>query len=187
MRCLVVLSLSLALAGPAAAATLAGVTVPDTVTVANTPLLLNGVGLRTYSIFGVKIYAGALYLTQKTGDPAAVVAQAGPDRVLMHMIHAVSKKQFADAWHDDFPNNNPQAYDGLKPRVEQFLALFDDSKQGDEIAMDYVPGTGTQVYWNGSLRGTIPGEDFHKALLNCFMGPKPPTDDLKAGMLGKRD
>ena len=185
MRPIAVFLLSLALAGPTLAATLADVTVPDTATVANTPLVLNGVGLRTYSIFGVKIYVGALYLTQKTSDPAAVVAQAGPDRVLMHMIHAVSKSQFADAWHDDFPNNNPQTYAGLKPQVEQFIALFADSKQGDEISMDYVPGTGTQVSWNGTLRGTVPGEDFHKALLNCFMGPKPPTDDLKAGMLGK--
>ncbi|MGE5624494.1 MAG: chalcone isomerase family protein [Bacillota bacterium] len=173
------------LVASANAATLAGVEVPDSAQVANTNLVLNGVGLRTYSIFGVKIYIGALYLPAKTGDPAAVVAHEGPDRVLMRMIHSVSKGQFADAWHDDFKNNNPQSYDAIKDQVEQFIGFFADSKEGDVITMDYIPGQGTQVSWNGAARGTIPGEDFHKAFLNIYMGPKPPTDDLKAGMLGK--
>jgi hypothetical protein len=48
-----------------------------------------------------------------------------------------------------------------------------------------VPGTGTQVYWDGTLKGTIPGEEFHHALLNVYMGPNPPTSSLKDGMLGK--
>ena len=185
MRRITLILLSVAVMSGTGAATLAGVEVPDSAQVANTNLVLNGVGLRTYSIFGVKIYVGALYLPAKTSDPAAVVAHAGPDRVEMVMIHAVDKEDFADAWHDDFKNNNPQSYDSLKDRVEQFIAWFGDSKKGDTITIDYVPGQGTQVNWNGSFRGNIPGEDFHKAFLNIYMGPKPPTSDLKDGMLGK--
>lgn len=179
------LLLGLSFAVSAAAATLAGVEVPDSAQVANTNLVLNGLGLRTYSIFGIKIYVGALYLPAKTSDPAAVVAHAGPDRIQMVMIHAVSKGDFADAWHDDFKNNNPQVYDAIKDRVEQFIGFFTDSKEGDVITMDYIPGQGTQVSWNGAVRGIIPGEDFHKAFLNIYMGPKPPTKDLQSGMLGK--
>lgn len=185
MRRILLFLLAMACGSAAGAATLAGVTVPDTAQVADTPLVLNGVGLRTYSIFGVKIYVGALYLPQKSEDAAAVMAHAGPDRILMHMIHAVDRDDFADAWHDDFKNNNPQTYDALKDKIEQFIAYFGDSKQGDEIGMDYVPGTGTQISWNGSFRGNIPGEDFHRALLRVFFGSKPPTQKLQDGMLGK--
>ena len=184
MRPIAVFLLSLALAGPAAATTLAGVDVPDTATVANTPLVLNGAGVRVKFFF--KIYAGGLYLPQKSSDPAAIVAHAGPDRILMQMIYdGVSKDQFADAWHDDFKANNPDSYAALHDQIEQFISCFSDSKKGDVIIMDYVPGTGTQVYWDGNLRGTIPGEAFHKALLNVYMGPNPPTSSLKKGMLGK--
>ena len=184
MRPIVVFLLSLALAGPAFAATVGGVDVPDTANVANTPLVLNGAGVRVKFFF--KIYVGGLYLAAKSPDPAAILAHAGPDRILMHMVYdGVNKSQFADAWHDDFKANNPADYAALHDQIEQFITFFGDSKKDDVITMDYVPGTGTQVSWNGTLRGTIPGEAFHKALLNIYMGPNPPTSSLKDGMLGK--
>lgn len=184
MRSTAVFLLSLALAGPALAASLANVTVPDMATVANTPLVLNGVGLRVKFFF--KIYVGGLYLPQKSSDQAAILAGTGPDRILMHMVYdGVSKGQFADAWHDDFKANNPADYNKLHSQIEQFISWFGDAKKDDVITMDYLPGTGTQVSWNGALRGTIPGEAFHQALLNVFLGPRPPTKSLKAGMLGQ--
>ena len=184
MRYIAVLLLSFGLCSVAAAANLAGVDVPDSATVANAPLVLNGVGLRTKVFF--KIYVGGLYLAAKSSDPAAIVAHAGPDRILMHMIYdGVSHDQFADAWHDDFKANNPGDYAALHDQIEQFISWFHDSKKDDVILMDYMPGTGTQVSWNGTVVGTIPGEAFHKALLNVYMGPNPPTSSLKEGMLGK--
>lgn len=184
MRYIAVLLLTFGLCSATTAATLAGVDLPDTATVANTPLVLNGAGIRVKFFF--KIYAGGLYLPQKSSDPAAIVAHAGPDRILMHMIYdGVSHDQFADAWHDDFKANNPDDYAKLHDQIEQFIAWFHDSKKDDVILMDYLPGTGTQVSWNGEVVGTIPGEAFHHALLNVYMGPKPPTSALKDGMLGK--
>jgi len=166
----------------AQAATYKDVTVPDTVTVGGQPLVLNGMGLRTKFFF--KIYVGALYLPQKATITEAVMAESGPDRILMHMIYDVSKEQFADAWNDGFHANNPGMTGGLQSDLAQFLAYFGSSKKGDVITMDYIPGKGTQISWNGAFRGNIPGEDFHKALLNVFLGPKPPTKALKKGLLG---
>lgn len=183
MRRVVLFLLSFGLAAATSAADLAGVSVPDTAQVANTNLVLNGVGLRKK--FFVKIYVGGLYLPQKSGDADAIVASTGPDRILMHMIYAVDKDQFADAWHDDFKANNPDQYAALHDQIEQFIAWFSDSKKDDVVTMDWVPGQGTQISWNGTFRGNIPGEDFHKALLRVFLGPNPPTDALKDGMLGK--
>jgi hypothetical protein len=175
--------LALFIAAGAAAATLAGVTVPDTADVAGAHLVLNGVGLRTKVFF--KIYVGGLYLQQKTDNADAIQMDPGPDRILMHMIYEVDKDQFSDAWLDGFKDNNPESFDALHDRVLQFIAYFGDSKKDDVITLDYLPGTGTQISWNGTFRGNIPGEDFHKALLRVFVGPKPPTEDLRDGLLGK--
>ena len=183
MRRIAIFLLSLAITAGASAADLAGVSVPDSAQVAGANLVLNGVGLRKR--FFVKIYVGGLYLPQKSSDADAIVAAAAPDRILMHMIYAVDKEQFADAWHDDFKANNPDKYDALHDQVEQFIAWFSDSKKDDVVTMDWVPGQGTQISWNGTFRGNIPGDDFHKALLRVFLGPNPPTSDLKDGMLGK--
>ena len=183
MRRITVLLLSFGLTAAASAADLAGVSVPDSATVAGANLVLNGVGLRKK--FFVKIYVGGLYLPQKSADADAIIASTGPDRVLMHMIYEVSKEQFADAWHDDFKSNNPQDYEALHDQIEQFIAWFSDSKKDDVVSMDWVPGQGTQISWNGTFRGNIPGDAFHKALMRVFLGPNPPTSDLKDGMLGK--
>lgn len=170
-----------ALAG-AQAATYEGVTVPDTVTVGGKSLVLNGMGLRTKFFF--RIYVGALYLPQKAASMNAVLDQTGPDRILMHMIYAVDKSQFVDAWSEGFKDNNPQMSAGLKADVDKFIVFFGNSKKNDVITLDYLPGQGTQVSWNGAVKGTIPGEDFHQALLRVFIGPKPPTEALKKGLLG---
>lgn len=180
---LLALAAGLMLAGAAAAAVVDDVKVPDTAQVGGQKLALNGAGLREK--FWVDVYVGALYLPAKASTPAAVLAAKGPNRIAMHMIYAVSKDQFVDAWDDDFKSNNPKAdFAAVKDRLSQFNALFQDSKKGDVVTMDYIPGTGTQVNWNGELKGTIPGEDFNIALRRVFVGDHPPTRALKKGMLG---
>ncbi len=183
MRSIALFLLGFALVSSAGAATLAGVDVPDKAQVANTDLVLNGVGLRTKLFF--KIYVGGLYLPAKSSDASAIAAGNEPDRVLMHMIYEVSHDQFSDAWTDGFKDNNPQGYDALHDQIQQFMGWFGDCKKDDVITLDYAPTQGTTVTWNGTVRGTIPGEAFHHALLKVFLGPKPPTSSLKDGMLGK--
>ena len=183
MRSIAAFLLTFALAGSAGAATLAGVDVPDSATVANTPLVLNGIGLRTKFFF--KIYVGGLYLPAKNSDAAAIIAGTTANRVLMHMIYEVSKEQFADAWEEGFNGNVPDQDDMLKENIKQFTAWFGDCKKDDVITLDYTPGLGTQIFWNGTLRGTITNEAFHHALMSVFLGPNPPTSSLKDGMLGK--
>jgi hypothetical protein len=185
-KLLVILALlSVGVLASVQAATYKDVSVPDTVAVGGQSLVLNGMGLRTKFFF--KIYVGALYLPTKANTTEAVLAQKGPDRILMHMTYAVSKDQFADAWNEGFHDNNPNMTQTVQSSLVQFLAFFGSSKKGDVITLDYIPGQGTQISWNGEFKGNIPGEDFHKALLNVFLGPKPPSKDLKEGLLGKHD
>ena len=35
----------------------------------------------------------------------------------------------------------------------------------------------------GMARGTVKGKEFADALLACWLGPKPPSADFKAGLL----
>ena len=57
---------------PAAAKELAGVNMPDTLSVGDKTLKLNGVGLRKKAIF--KVYVGGLYLETPSKDAAAILA-----------------------------------------------------------------------------------------------------------------
>lgn len=51
--------------------------------------------------------------------------------------------------------------------------------------MTYVPGQGTTVAFAGKDVGSIAGKELADALLSVWLGPKPSSEELKAGLLGK--
>ncbi len=181
MRILALAS-AFAFAGLAGAATtIADVTVPDTATVAGQKLVLNGAGLRKKAIF--KVYVGALYLPSKTSTADAALA-AGTAKVTMRFMRDVDAEKLRDAWTEGFANNNaPADVTKLKARIDRFNALFTDVKEGDLVEVDLTNGATVTI--GGKARGSVEGDDFAKAVLRIWLGPKPPSDDLKAGMLGK--
>lgn len=170
---------------PAGATELAGVTLPETIQLGGTPLLLNGAGIRTK--FFVKVYVGALYLPSKEKSAAAIIALNAPTRVSMHVLYdEISKEKLTGGWTDGFENNQSLAELGkLQPRLNQFNALFDSVKRGDVINIDYLPGQGTRVMMNDQVKGVIPGEDFHHAVMKVWLGDVPADASLKTGMLGE--
>jgi hypothetical protein len=165
------------------AATLAGVTLPDSQQVAGKSLVLNGVGLRTKMM--VKVYVAGLYLEQKSSDPNAIMKSDTPKQIVMKFVHGASKSQMADAFNDGFSDNSPDALKTMKADIDKLIGALDAINTGDTMVFTYVPGTGTTLAINGKDRVTIPGQPFAQALLSVWLGPKPPTTDLKKGMLGQ--
>ncbi len=165
------------------AATLAGVTLPDSQQVAGKSLVLNGLGLRTKMM--VKVYVAGLYLEQKSSDPNAIMKSDTSKRIVMHFTHGASKSQMADAFNDGFNDNAPDAVKTMKADIDKLNGALDNINSGDEMVFTYVPGTGTNLTINGKDKVTIAGQPFAQALLAVWLGPKPPTADLKKGMLGQ--
>jgi hypothetical protein len=170
----------------AAAKEVAGVKLPDTVTLAadQPALVLNGAGVR--SKFFVKVYVGALYLPVRATDAASIVRHTGPVAVHMHFLHSeVSKEKLVDAWNDGFSANLADAERAkLKDRIDRFNALFRTVRRGEVVQLQYLPGDGTHVVINGQKQGAIEGEDFMHAWLKIWLGEKPADGDLKRAMLG---
>lgn len=170
-------------AGFGQAGELAGVVLPDQVAVGQHKLVLNGMGLRKKAIF--KVYVGALYLTSKSADPQAILAADSPRRMVMRFLRDVGKGRLVEAWKEGFAANVPNATDNLSRDMERFLGFWEDVKEGQEVVMTYIPGQGTTVTFGGKEMGTIEGKAFADALLAVWLGPKPPSADFKAALLGK--
>jgi hypothetical protein len=168
----------------AGAGELAGVSLPDQVTVGGNTLELNGMGLRKKMV--IKVYVAGLYLEEPSDDPAVIVGSTSTKRVVMHFLTGMATKTKMDeAWREGFEANSPDTYPALADRVTTFMGFFGDMKDGDEIVLTVVPGSGTTAALNGQDKGTISGDDFGTGLLKVWLGDHPPSDDLKAGLLGK--
>jgi Chalcone isomerase-like len=165
------------------AATVAGVKIADSASVANQNLVLNGAGLRKKLMF--KVYTGALYLQGKQSNAASIMAADAPRRMVMHFLMDVDKGKIAEAWTDGLKDNTPNASPEVKTAFKTLSSWMEDMKEGQEITMTYVPGTGTTVEVAGKNKGTLGGKAVADAILNTWIGPKPgPGADFKKSVLG---
>jgi hypothetical protein len=185
MKRLAILALlALAAATPAAAGSLAGVTLPDSAEVGGQQLQLNGLGLRK-KLF-IKVYVAAFYLPARQSDPAAILAADTPRRGVMHFVYGVgADKVCNEGWKEGLDANTPNASAELRGKFDTLCGYMEDMEDGDAMSFDYVPGAGTTVTVKGATKGVIAGKDFSDALFACWIGPKPgPGEAFKQALLG---
>ena len=178
------LSLMLLVPMVSSAASLAGVTLEDKVTVNGQNLVLNGLGLRKK--FFIKVYVGGLYLSAKSSNPAAILAADSPRRMVMAFLYSVSKDQMCEAWEEGLEANTPKAPAEVKAAFKTLCSWMEPIPKGNRLVLTYVPGTGTTVEVNGKLKGTLPGKATADAIVSTWIGPKPAMgNDFKNAVLGK--
>jgi hypothetical protein len=169
-------------ARPLAARELAGVNLPDTLSAGDKTLKLNGLGLRKKAIF--KVYVGGLYLEAPSKDAAAILAADAPKAVRMHFLRDLKKSQLTEAFSEGFEANAKQKAAAEKAALDRMLALVPAVKEGETLSFVYVPGKGTTLFSGDKALGTFEGKDFADVVFLLWLGPKPPSEDLKKGMLG---
>jgi hypothetical protein len=178
----------LLLCGAAQAFEIDGVKVPDRVVVGKTELVLNGAGMR-HKLMTVPVYVGALYLAAQKKSAAEVLADAGPKRVLMHVvIEELTAKELTASLNDAIEANHiPAEITLIQKRLtdlNRMMSSIGVLKRGGIVTIDFLPGTGTRVTVEGVERITIPGNDFFRALLKIWIGAKPVDGRLRAALLG---
>ncbi len=182
-------TLLLAISLPALAALeVAGVKFEDKVKVGAGDTVINGAGMRKRAFF--KVYAIGLYLPQKAGTAAEVLAAKGPKRIAIVTLRDLTAEQFVDALIEALKKNHDEAaMKTLQARVDQFRATMltiGNAPEKSVVNLDWLPDTGTRLSFNGSAKGSdIAGEDFYRALLRIWLGDNPAQDDLKEQLLGK--
>lgn len=179
----IVATLALVLAAlPASAASLAGVTLPDSAQVGGEKLVLNGLGLREK--FFIDVYVAGLYLPGKQKSGTAILSADGPRHLEMHFVRDVTKEQICEAWNESLAGNTPKASAELKKNFVTLCEWMGNVGDGDQMAFTYLPGKGTSVSVKGAEKGTIAGKPFADALFASWIGDKPATGNLKKGLLG---
>ena len=174
------------LAVPAAQAVeVAGVRVDDQIKVGGNELVLNGAGVRT-KVF-VKVYVGALYVSQKANTAAALLDAATPRRMAMRMLRDIDSDTLYGALRDGLRDNHSEAeLAALKASTEQLAEIMKKvggAKTGDTVAVDFT-ADGVGVSFNGEPRGKVAGGAFARALLKVWLGDNPVAGSLKKALLG---
>ena len=177
-------ALGMAIAGSAAARDCDGVSFPQQIQAHGETLTLNGLGLRKATIFGIKVYVGALYVAHPTGDAAAILNSQQAAEVELRFVFHVTAGQLRDAWQEGFQKSAGAELPQLQSRIAQLNGWMQSVGSGQRMTFLRIPGVGIQYSLDGAVKGTISGDDFAKAFFAIWLGSSPPSPELRAGLLG---
>lgn len=145
---------------------------------------LQGLGLRTATIFKIRVYLAALYAKmalKRSDDPHSL-----PRPVVLDVTYLrdFDEEDVDKAWAYQFKESSQFPYKELDQHVKDIQRFFGEIKGDRKESFVFLDGE-TMFYENGKLVGKISGKEFQKNFLSLFFGPKPPTEDLKKGLLGE--
>jgi hypothetical protein len=183
VRSLFLAAVALAPLSAANAAELDGVSLPETQMVDGTEMQLNGIGVRTFSIFGIRIYVAGLYLEGRSDNSDSILRSSEKKLLDIRFLHDVDPEHAREAWQEGFAKNC-LAPCNLDPRdVQRFLAAIPPMHKGDTSTLLFT-SRGVNITFNGRPMGEINDRHFAAAVLATFIGPEPPTRRLKRELLG---
>lgn len=186
LACFLIFSASSAAWSSTATTEVAGIRLPDRVSVSGRDLVLNGAGLRR--IFYMNLYVAALYLPERLHDTRDILNRDIPRSFQLTLLRDISTQQNLDVLKDGLvANNSPEEIEAIQQEVDNFLGYIRGLREvpaGTAIQLNYMPGIGTRVSVNGRFLGTIPGEAFNRAMLRIWLGNDPAEGNLKRALLG---
>lgn len=164
--------------------TISDVTLPQTITVDEVKLTLNGGGLREK--YWIDLYVGGLYLKNKNRDAHFILDANQPMAIRLEIVSSmISSETMEEATLEGFEKSTLGKMEAMQTRINRFVSVFrSEIKVGDIYELVYIPEKGTLIFKNGTLSDTIEGLDFKTALFGIWLGKEPAQDSLKTGLLG---
>jgi uncharacterized protein (DUF2062 family) len=149
---------------------------PPTVSIRGEDLRLQGVGVLRYKRL-ISVYDAALY----RGD-------GGAQRLdVLYRVNARAE-QFEKAGEDVLVRNYaPGELAPFQDRLRLINTWYPDPKKGDRCTLTFFPGQGTELTFNGTSLGVIPGDDFARLYFSIWLGEDPASVSLRNQLLNGED
>lgn len=169
---------------PAHARTCRGIDFPEHLQLEGTGLTLNGLGVRKATFLKVNVYVAALYVSRPSRDAGTLIDSKDLQELTLHFVRAVGAGDIRKGWNEGFERSAGSLLPSLRSRIATLDEWMTDVQSGQRLTFVRRGGTGLQVSVNGTLKGTIEGDDFARAFISIWLGASPPNPELKSGLLG---
>jgi len=166
--------------------TINGKSIPETVTINKSELVLNGVGLRKK--FGFKAYYAGLYLPEKNSARNNILQAKVPQAIVMYWNRGADIKKIQLVFLKSLAISAGAAprkiytmdsdYGIYTKEITDFVSWVSETKVKKKSiwSFHYIPGKGVDIYVNdtqkNTFKGTIPAFEFKKILWGVWLGDK---------------
>jgi hypothetical protein len=158
-------------ASAAEARQVAGVQMPDSLTLEGRRISLAHMALKEKLFF--KVYVWSLYLEQLPRQESEAIATNCVKRLHFRFLRTVRKDQLVEAFRDGLSSNSAMRTPAMQEHLEQLLSSLRDVGEGQDLVLTYVPGGGLQVSGDASGGLSIPGKPFADALFASWLQMHP--------------
>jgi len=143
-------------------------------------------GKSQYNFKGIiPLYTTALYVIDLAH--ATRMMEDVPKRLVISYLRGIpGEKMITNGDRTLRENLTPEQARQIWDRVERMNAQYGDVKENDQYVLQYIPGVGTQLWFRGVLKDTIPGEDFGSWYFAIWLGEKPVSEKVRDTLMGKR-
>jgi hypothetical protein len=156
-------------------------------------LSLLGVGVRTKSIFRVKVYAIGLYVADAAlAGPLAVhkgkldTPEFYRDLVWGDFDKRIIMKFVRDATREQVQQNFREALPGVNPaRLDVFAAHMIETRAGQEYVIRWAPGGVLETSFAGRPNTPIADKDFAAAVFGIWLREVPIQRDIKRDLVSR--
>ncbi|NRB39933.1 MAG: TonB family protein [Pseudomonadales bacterium] len=155
-------------------------------------LQLNGIA--EYNQLRTSYYVAALYLQEKSANPKAIMASHSPAKMELSIITSKWRnRSFSTYVNSQFSINNSksitQKYASVNSPVNVLAGLAQATPllAGDVISIEYSQQGITVLSLNGQPFSSDQGKTLFNALLNMWIGKRPPSRQFKADILTLAD
>lgn len=174
-------------ASSASALELRGVRLPERIVLDSTQLVLNGAGVLVES--SMDRFVVGLYLTRLQSRIDSVLADKGRKRIVVSVLRPTAAARLIEMLSEAISANHSEAeVESIRVPLDELYAVLGRlgmARAGAALALDYVPGAGTQVVLPEGVRGgIIRGAELYQAVLRAWLGADPVDRALRGALLG---
>ena len=161
-----------------------GVSLPEHEQAFGVNLQLNGMGIRTVTIFSIHIYVAGLYLEKPTRSPTEVLRRNRAKAISMVFVRNATRTQMVDTMRDVIAKQEPTIRAAARKNLPDLERRLPEPRKGGKMTVAYRPGHGLELRHNGKVTGTWNDDALAELLFRVWLGSRPADSDLKAGLLG---
>lgn len=166
------------------AKTVADVDVPESITINQQVMQLNGAGVR--SKFFMDLYVGSLFTLEQVNEAQPIVDGDMTGAIRLNITSGmITSEKLTNALNDGFELATGGDTSNIDESIKSFVksTFAEEIKEGDQFTLVSIPKEGVYSYKNGNRLSVIQDEAFRKALMLIWLGKKPTDKQLKKDML----
>jgi hypothetical protein len=161
-------------AGAAQAKVMAGVRLPDAISLQGKEVLLDHVELKK-KLF-LEIYVWGLYLEQKPESTKQAIAFQGPKQLQLHFRRNIKRDQLVGAFRQFLTLNPELRTPEMRRHTETLVQSLKGVRKGETLLVTYIPEKGLVISGEASQGALIPGKAFADALFTAWLTENPIYD-----------